>query len=315
MYTLRFPFQTVAQYSIEIDEDASFELDELSVAILQQGGWYIVQVSGFDSADAASAFSSTVYSALLWAVLERTTPFEAQTSVDLGHPIADPDKFRASTGLKGPAELLVDGNRPSAYKSDLAVRTVTAGSVGVSLSLPLTKYAPAFQKGLERSRGLQHGDRFRTALELFNAHFVEATSLAKFVVLIMCLEVLAEPQDKHEAALELLGKWSEELDNLRQETDEEEIRFALDSLERELIFRKEDSLRSRVRRLVQQSAVLPNGPEFDALVSRAVELYDLRSTLIHTGVLEESVLSRALTDARELVRALLKKKFDGSTSA
>lgn len=315
MHVLRFPFRVVANQAIEIpDAPDSIKLDGLEVVLSLEHGWYVLKVEGFGSEDEAAAFVQNVWTALMWTVLRASTPFEASTFVDRGVPITDADAFRRSTGLSGPADLLVDGNRPSVYPSETAVRKVTAGSVGCSLSIPYERFAPALHEGLQRATTVNHDQKQSTALELYNAHFSEATSLARFVVLIICLEVLAQPETKHPHALELLAQWSQQLSELRSSSSDPDLVFALDSLERELIFRREDSLRSRIRRLAVASLSDVAESERESLAQRAVELYDLRSTLIHTGVIEGSELGKALTDARNLVSRLLQHRFGGEDS-
>lgn len=56
-------------------------------------------------------------------------------------------------------------------------------------------------------------------------------------------------------------------------------------LERELLFRREASLRSQIRKLVVDALVIAGNPDPQEVGRRAVKVYDKRSTLVHQGVL------------------------------
>jgi hypothetical protein len=80
--------------------------------------------------------------------------------------------------------------------------------------------------------------------------------------------------------------------------------LALESLGRDLIFRRDASIRSRVRQL--PADVLGSEHEEVPVSAKAVRAYDARSTLVHTGTIEGELLRSALEDGRHVLKELLK---------
>lgn len=146
-----------------------------------------------------------------------------------------------------------------------------------------------------------YGEKLRVALELYAAHFNEQQIRVRFLLLVIAMEALAKPSLKHQVALDLLSRLRCELDEemMKYESSSEEYRN-LEALRRELIFRREDSIRSRVGKLF---ASLPglNSVEADQLQQRALRVYDKRSALLHDGHLPAQELSGLELEARELL--------------
>jgi hypothetical protein len=88
-----------------------------------------------------------------------------------------------------------------------------------------------------------------------------------------------------------------------------EEHHALESLERELIFKKTDSLRRQVRTLVYETLDLAGHAHALDLAQKAVKVYDARSELVHEGYLSDSLLSRVTAEAKEIVEQVLRAKF------
>jgi hypothetical protein len=149
-------------------------------------------------------------------------------------------------------------------------------------------------------------EKLQTALELYGSHFSEASAKMRFLLLVMAMEVLSTSTRKHTVALALLDKWQIELKAERQRFEGSMPECAaLDALERELLFRREDSIRSQVRHLLARvSASDPT--RLADLPARAVRVYDKRSALVHDGALPASELIELELEARELAQAALR---------
>jgi hypothetical protein len=132
--------------------------------------------------------------------------------------------------------------------------------------------------------------------------------------MIMALETLTENRSKHQVALELIEKWRETVENQKRSypSGSEEYE-ALDALERELLFRREASLRSQIRTLVHDTLSLNGNPHAMQWASRAVKVYDSRSRLVHEGKLPRNELLTAEREAKEIVVAVLKAKLTLTT--
>jgi hypothetical protein len=110
--------------------------------------------------------------------------------------------------------------------------------------------------------------------------------------------------------LELLDGWKPQVEALENgfPKDSEEW-HALDALEREILFRKTDSLRRQVRSLVFDSLRSVGQEDAYELEQKAVYVYDMRSKLVHEGYLPAEVLSQIKEDARKIVELVLRAKY------
>ena len=150
-----------------------------------------------------------------------------------------------------------------------------------------------------------YGEKLRVALELYAAHFTEQQVRVRFLLLVIAIESLAKPTAKHQVAIDLLGRWRQELETEVSRFDPSSEEFhSLEALSRELVFRSEDSVRSQIRKLF---ASLPGvgAAESAELQHRALRVYDKRSTLVHDGYLP----AEELPPLEDEARALLEKVF------
>ncbi|HEY6802427.1 MAG TPA: hypothetical protein VI306_02505 [Pyrinomonadaceae bacterium] len=149
-------------------------------------------------------------------------------------------------------------------------------------------------------------NRLQTALELYGSHFSEASAKTRFLLLVMAMEVLATPTMKHAASLRFLDKWQAELTEERERFAESTPEFiALAALERELLLRREDSIRNQVRHLMLRVSTFDPNNRVD-LAKRAVKVYDKRSRLVHDGTLSSADLVVLEKEARDLLETALR---------
>ncbi|MBA2350560.1 MAG: hypothetical protein H0V78_01855 [Burkholderiales bacterium] len=154
--------------------------------------------------------------------------------------------------------------------------------------------------------------KLSVALDLYSAFFTEQSANARFLTLIMSLEALAIGTCKAPLALELLAKWSSEVEALLKSVPPNSgDAVSLEALNRELLFRREDSVRSQVRKLVLSALLLD--ADANDMARAAVDLYDLRSKLVHDGALDARTLDVATSEAKSLVHRVLLIRFQRVT--
>jgi hypothetical protein len=159
------------------------------------------------------------------------------------------------------------------------------------------------------------GPKLVTALELYAAHFTEQQARVRFLLLVVAMESLSSPSEKHDAAIALLRRWEVELkEEMTIHTPSSEAWLSLDALRRELGFRSEDSIRSQIRKLF---AALPGIPIEEAanLQRRALRVYDKRSTLVHDGQLPAGDLIELEREARELLETIFAATIESPRNA
>lgn len=157
--------------------------------------------------------------------------------------------------------------------------------------------------------------KYRTALELYAAHFNERQPRVRFILLVIAMEALAEPSPKDPIAQDLLDRWEGELKEEKSKHDKDsEAYHSLQALSQELSFRRGDSIGNTVRKLFVD---LPNftNEECAALQRRAVKMYNRRSTLIHEGYVPPEELRTLELGARTLVEILFRAAITRSQPA
>jgi hypothetical protein len=324
MYTLRFPFRLADGKNLgKLETPIEVEAGDLRLGLKFQSPYYVLTVTGFESEDRAMACLDPLLAGLFWAMLNDSLPFRAETELDDVYYPDDPElaatNLRQDMGLDigGRVDGVIQGNRPAVYASELRMITMTAGDVSVEVGISPSNILASVREGiLEIPSSALENERLTLALELYRSHFYEHSPAAKFITLVMTLESLALPTQKHAVALELLEDWKRQLNETRSrfEVDTDEY-FALESLERELLFRREASIRSQIRTLVQAALEQAGAPDAEQFARRAVRIYDVRGALVHDGNVDPTELHHALRDANEIVTAVLKSILRASGMA
>jgi len=104
------------------------------------------------------------------------------------------------------------------------------------------------------------------------------------------------------------GALASEVASLMGEAAEEsEEAVALQNLNRELSYRKHDSIRGEIRRLVLET--LGSDPDAREMAKQAVRLYDARSKLVQEGSLPPTELAACTNEATTLLERVLKARF------
>lgn len=314
-YKLRFPFRPTSKIS-GLDEPQALAAEPFVAHLSKSDPYFILTVDGFGSEEQARDFLATAWGAVMWASVQAGVGLQAETGlgqvVDADDPIQAGMNLAQSFGLASgkPVHGLADGNVPVVLPSEKTIKFVTLDGVWVGTT-PIHNMIPHLEKALRspRTAALFDNERFRIALELWANYHREFSRTSKFLTLVMALEVLTEPKPKHSVAQELIDRWAEMLDermavfNKDREKYREEC-HALESLRREILFRRDQAIRSRVREMVM--AELASVPEERRhhLAMLAVKAYDLRGSLVHEGRLSVADLSKGHEAAHEVIQEL-----------
>jgi hypothetical protein len=125
----------------------------------------------------------------------------------------------------------------------------------------------------------------------------------------MSLEVLTQPSPKHAIAQELLDKFEAEVnDEIARYSKDSDEWESLYSLRREIAFRRESSLRSRIRTLVLSSLSFLPPHDLSQKAKEAVWAYDQRSALVHDGSLPDEILAKAYELAKRTLVDVLRAR-------
>jgi hypothetical protein len=317
IYTLRFPFSLPPGQEIAVTEQTA-EIDGLTCLLKKQDRFYVLTITGFPTEDSAKRYINNVWTGLMWMLLHHDLSPDAilePQKVAYGEdPYQAAKNLSKSFGIHidGPIDGLIDGARPAIYSTDKKLHSITGGQVAVTMSTPAEQVLKFIGTGAAFTESARVIDdaKLRVALELYGLYFTESSANTRFLTLVMALEAVATGVPRSQLVLRLLDKWKKEADEMQNGVESEsDDSISLDALSRELFFRKEDSIRRQIRNLVSTTLQANGDTDASEMAKLAVRIYDLRSTLVHEGKLESRVLSKATSDAKNIVKRVLRARF------
>jgi len=218
-----------------------------------------------------------------------------------GQPIKEPIE---------PVHGLTEEEGYTIFRSGDNIRYVAMGEVTAHVSTGWEYFSRTLAEGIQNARPLAEAldADLATAIDLYLAGFYETSIRARFLTFIACLEVPAPVTERHAAAVQAPSHFKRQVEAQLAEATEVEERDALEALLREIDFKKEISIRRRVRRLVLSEAPLAENARAD-LAKKVVESYDLRGTVVHAGAVDSQALYEAHETALKTAKLLLRARL------
>ena len=177
------------------------------------------------------------------------------------------------------------------------------------MSTSWERFSTTLAVGVENARvPADRSHDLATAIDLYLASFYEISIRARLLTLMTCLEVLAPVTERHTTAIRALSTFKSQLETQLAQANGTEERDALEALAREIDFKKETSIRRRLRALILSEAPL-DGDAKTALAKKVVDAYDLRGGIVHTGLVASQALHRAHETTLEAVKLLLRARL------
>jgi hypothetical protein len=316
-YALRFPFKPL-HWVTGLETEYEFVVEGLQCRLLADKPHLVMKVQPFATEQEALAYIPRLWGALAWTSVELRTGFIVEMQTDAVTYYKDPleaaRNFEKSFGLSNqePVHGMISGDMPGVIPIGKNIRTLKGGDISGTVTYSMVKYAPALAKAMSQANiGTLYGDeKLRTAIELLSDAQRENSIRSKFLTCIIALEVLANPVMKHAVVQRLLNdlnaKIEEELPIYDAQSDEH---HALKSLQRELVFRREASLRSSVRKLVLDGLKDLSENERITRSKDVVWAYNLRGRLVHDGKVPTDDLHRAHDIAYQILIDLLAREI------
>jgi len=154
--------------------------------------------------------------------------------------------------------------------------------------------------------GSINSDKFRTALELYAAHFNERQIRVRFLLLVIAMEALADESPKDQPALGLVERWIAEVNEEKAGHDSSSSEYrSLDSLGGQLNSLRSKSIGAQIGDLFDEVPGLTEAGLAD-MKKRAKAVYSRRSKLVHDGYVPPAELPDLEKEARNLVETLFR---------
>ena len=205
-----------------------------------------------------------------------------------------------------PVHGLTEEEGYTIFQSDENLRYLAFGEVGFHVSTGWEAVSKTLAEGMQKARPQE--ELVDTAIDLYLASFYETSIRARFLTLITCLEVLAPVSERHPAAVRVVTEFKRQVAAQLAGVTEEEERDALEALLREIEFKKETSIRRRVRHLVLSETPLSQNAR-TGLAKEVVDAYDLRSAVVHLGAVPSKALYEAHETVLQTVKLLLRARL------
>ncbi len=319
-YTLRVSVKILGKAPISgLESEPSIDVDEVRVTVKQRGRFLVLSANSFATESDAEAFLPRLKGGLWNLALEHNIGFipyfERREITRPEDPIAAARNLAKSFGRTveepvQPVHGLTEEEGSTIFRSDENIRFIGMGDVSAHVSTAWVTAAETLARGIEKAgAAVKEADSdLATAFDLYLSSFYETSIRARFLTLIMALEVLAPVTEKHSVAVQLLDDLQKVIgERLAAEADVE-ARDALEALQRETEFRKETSIRRRLRRLVLDEAPLI-AAERQAFAKKVVAAYDLRGAVVHAGRGDSKGLADANDTALDAVKMLLRSRL------
>lgn len=320
MFSLRFPFRHVESSAIsKLNEFESLNQNNLTYTLKVEDSYHILSVSGFSNEIDAKKYLSEIKTGFQWLLLKYGFAIEANW--DFRHVEYSDDPVTAAHNLfgknaKGPVEGMFEADYPSVYPSGKKFTQFSLPPLQVSIGVPVNLFFQTFNEGNQKRVGnhIKSGSKLETAIDLYNFYYYAKSLNAKLITLVMALETVSETIPKHKSAQDLIDEWRDQITEKKEkllstEIDHFEAIESLEALEREILYRKNASLRSQIRSFVKRTLNQSDNPEAESLSRIVIEVYDARSSLIHDGNLQQKQLQKAISDAKTIVETVLKAIF------
>ncbi|WP_216904083.1 HEPN domain-containing protein [Synechococcus sp. CCY 9618] len=316
-FELRFPYRPNNPLQ-DSTKDLNFNVDKLSVSLRWRPPYVILLIGPFDTELEAKEYLPRVWGALAWTAIVRGSGFSA--NMTWSHVSYPEDPFIAAKNVASsfgmpdpgtPLHALGTDYFPCVAEIGKNYRFIGGGDLKVKLMENAESLAGILAEGL-KSKSIEIlyvDERLRTSLQLYSDSHREPSLRAKFLTVVMALEVLTEPIPKHPIAQDLLDRFEVEVNNEVAKHLEDSVEWqSLDFLKREICFRRESSLRSRIRDLVLSSLSFLSPEDLGQQARDAVWAYDQRSALVHDGRIPDEKLSKAYELAKHTLVDVLRAR-------
>lgn len=319
-FTLRVSVKTLGEAPVVgLESEQAIDIGLIRVRVKQRERFLILSAGDFASETDAEAFLPRLKGGLWNLAIEHNiafTPF-----FERRHITRPEDPYVAARNLAKsfdmtveqpvePVHGLTDEEGYTVFRSDESIRFLGVVEGTGHTSTGWVDVARTLTIGIENIRlpADETDANLATAIDLYLSSFYESSIRARLLTLVMALEVLAPVTEKHPAAVQLLAHFLETIDVRLSGEANPEARDALEALRREADFRKDTSIRRRIRQLVLQEAPMSE-LDRETLAKRVVAAYDLRSSVVHTGTLDPQALAAAYDTAQHAVKLLLRRRL------
>lgn len=321
-FTIRVPINTSPWFKLTITPgDAPLKVGGYLAKIFEEIGYYVLEVYGFASEEEAHEALPTVHAGLVWAALRHgiALPFPGQTAPvsyeetpelvesDLTRQFLDKGWDRLDGHYPGDRTVIKPEHK-RLYADYLGGLRAIAGIRDEEIAGTLSEGL-----GFPHPAKATEDEKLRLAYNLYSSSFFQFDDSARFLTLVTVLESLNSNRPASQRVLDALESIEGQIEELRNACDEDSAGSGRDdyhSLLRRLQPLRKESIRQGVRFSVADK--LRSDPEVsdpEAVGREARNIYDLRSSFVHTGFIDEEKARAAIQRLMDIVPRVLRIMF------
>ena len=323
-YLVWLPFLLSPGRTLKLADGGHFELLGQECEISQEHSQYVLTITGFGSEAEASIFLHKTSAGLIWFGLKNSIGIRFNpdaTPVNLyaqPKPIAEGSSMASIASRKGWRES--DGH----YDADQTIIrpdhkklfVFATGTAEVRLDTPVSILSTTMLEGVGEGRAelVIRDAKLRLACEVYLSSYFESTPVASFLSRITTLEILVTDAPAYASVQTMVERFVSE--STAAQTDEKDpaIRREFESVVSRLAYLRFRSIKSRIRDLVEHTLRTDNEISDAARIAKEVSrLYDLRSTLVHTGEADKAAITEGNNRLNNVVPRLLRTLFREAT--
>lgn len=322
-YSVRLPFTLSPGRTFKLADGGRFDLLGHPCEICWEHNQYVLTIAGFETEDTAATFLLKACAGLIWFGLKSSAGFRFNpdtTPVKLfaqPKPIADGSPIATVAIKKGWREYdgHYDADKTIVRPDHKKLVMFTAGSVTARLDTPVSLLSETMLEGMAGGRPelVLRDSMLRLACEVFLSSHFESTATASLLTRITALEILVVDAPASAPIQAIVGRFIAEATTAANNEQDRTLRREYQSLVSRLAYLRYRSIKSRIRSLVEES--LRSQPDIGdpARVSKEISrLYDLRSTLVHTGEADTAAICEGNNQLNEIVPCVLRVLFRGT---
>ncbi len=313
-FTIRLPFSIPPGHDLT-DIPCCAEIAGHDCQLKKHGGFFVLEVRGFNTEDAAKAFLSKLGTGLLWAAVKRGVALTFNLNIRSVTYAQDPEQARQNLSrtlnlhIDKPVDGLGDASDTATYPSQKYIRWVSLGTPTVVVSSDPRQFLAAVSDGtaLPDAELIPKDEKLRLAIDLYCLSQYEASQNARFLALVTSLEVLLPTKERPALIVGAIDQWIAQAKALMTEPKiEPDICRSLQALITGLDNLKSESITSRIREFIQDLLSAAGHEDAMKLAKKAADLYSKRSRLVHTG---QADIGNGVSALEGIVRKILEAKM------
>lgn len=319
-YSIRLMFFLPTGRALKLQDTSECVLLGHSCHVKGEGNQYLLTASGFETEDAALSFLHKMWAGLMWYGIRNSTGIRFTPAITPVRMFDEPksvvEHSMLSAPLKAKSWKAYDGD----YDSDKTTiipehkRLIIfgLGSVTTRIDTPLENLAKVVLEGMEQRspEATLANPKFRLATEVYLSSHFENTPGASFLSRISTLEILAVDMPSSDPIRDMVMRFIEDAKSAREAVRSEELRQELQSLISRLEYLQYRSIKSRIRNVVRELLENETDTKDATEAARLVShLYDLRSSMVHTGEVDSDKIQDGNNKLNEIVPRLLRAMY------